>query len=116
MIITKENIEQFLSPTKLVLGVTADVTEIQYIPEDIIIIRADGTRLEKLPRLPETLSFLYCAGTNLKSLPELPDSLTTISTLRTKLPEELQVEFINDKEEAKKFRNKIKVRDYIGKL
>ena len=64
MIITKDNINEFIEGTKLYFY-NKGITHIEYIPDGITRLFCHSNRLTELPKLPESLIHLSCEDNNL---------------------------------------------------
>ena len=52
-----------------------NLTTIDELPVNLLILHCENNQLTSLPRLPDTLQILYCNNNQLTSLPPLPDTL-----------------------------------------
>jgi len=108
MIITKENIGEFLSDNGKTLNISyKDITAIEYLPQSLVGLLCYNTSITELPPLPQSLEWLLCYNTSITELPPLPQSLEGLDCNNTNLPKWQQVGLYN-KEDVDKFRNKIK--------
>ena len=89
MIITKDNIDEFLHFNNRILNITdnTNITAIEYLPESLEVLYCYNTKITELPTLPDSLWALYCYNTRLIKLPKLPKSLEFLYCRGTNLPE-----------------------------
>ena len=64
MLITKENIDEFIKGTTMDCS-HKGISHIEYIPESITRLHCGYNQLTELPKLPESLTSLYCDNNNL---------------------------------------------------
>ena len=95
MYITKENIHKFIN------GITMNcnnmgITQIDYIPDNIIFLYCHNNNLTSLPKLPDRLRYLQCNNNNLTSLPKLPDLLISLLCSNNNLPYPITIENLKE--------------------
>ena len=111
MEITKANYHQYtIKNADLVLMATDNITRIDYVhPEAKNMNLARNPIREITCELPKGLHTLILTNTDIQSLPELPDSLLRLDLRGTKLSNDFYV----SKEAVDRFRNKMKINNYL---
>lgn len=120
MVITEENIDEFYYEDVFVVPEYNKVTEIKYIPEGCRLINLDGShKLTRICTIPDTVLKLYLDNTKIKTLPNLPTHLRALSTLDCINLPRWQQAWRRNKEAVDEFKSEIKrrkVNKFIEKL
>ena len=95
MIITKDNIDEFIDGTTMYCS-NMGITYIDYIPPYLTSLECDNNKLTEIPELTEGLKSLYCSDNQLTSLPKLPESLTYIDCYNNNLPYIVTIENLKE--------------------
>ena len=103
MLITKENINEFIEGTTMDCS-NMYITGIDYIPETITHLYCDNNKLTELPKLPDSLRYFDCNNNKLTSLPKLPDLLISLLCYNNNLPYKITID--NFKEHNKLIKRK----------